>query len=133
MKTHDVQSISIARPARTVFDFVADPANLPKWTNAFKRADAQSADLMTPEGAVPVKLDTAGQSAQGTVDWTMTFPDGSVGTAYSRITPEGEDSSIYSFVLMAPPVPLEMLEGALTAQIGILAEELAALKSRLEA
>ena len=35
MKTHDVQSVSIAQPARVVFDYVAKPENLPKWTNAF--------------------------------------------------------------------------------------------------
>ena len=63
----------------------------------------------------------------------MTFPDGSVGQAFSRITPEGEDKAIYTFVLMAPPVPLEALEGALEAQKAILAEELAGLKTRLEA
>ncbi|WP_346914182.1 hypothetical protein [uncultured Roseibium sp.] len=63
----------------------------------------------------------------------MTFPDGSVGTAYSRVTPDGAEKSIYSFVLMAPPVPLEMLEGALSEQMGILARELVELKTRLEA
>jgi hypothetical protein len=63
----------------------------------------------------------------------MTFPDGAVGTAWSRVTPDGEDRAIYSFVLMAPPVPLELLEGALTEQMGILAGELAELKTLLEA
>lgn len=48
MKTFDVQSIAIEKPADTVFEFVADPANLPKWTNAFKSADGQSAMLETP-------------------------------------------------------------------------------------
>ncbi|MBY8977911.1 SRPBCC family protein [Rhodobacteraceae bacterium NNCM2] len=132
MKTHDVQSVEIAKPARTVFDFVADPANLPKWTNAFKRADASSADLETPNGTVPIRLDTAARAEQGTVDWTLTFPDGSVGTAWSRVTPDGAERSIYSFVLMAPPVPLEALEGALAEQIATLSRELGDLKTRLE-
>lgn len=52
---------------------------------------------------------------------------------FSRVTPDGDRGSVYSFVLMAPPVPLEALEGALSAQVEILANELKALKARLEA
>jgi hypothetical protein len=133
MKTFDVQSIAIEKPADTVFEFIADPANLPKWTNAFKSADGQSAMLETPGGAIPIKLETVSRRDTGTVDWKMSFPDGTVGTAFSRITPDGENRSIYSFVLMAPPVPLKRLEGALTEQMAILARELIALKARLEA
>jgi hypothetical protein len=133
MKTHDVQSVAIARSQGAVFDYVADPKNLPKWTNAFKRADMETAELVTPNGAVPIRLETIAHSEQGTVDWKMTFPDGSVGAAFSRVTPDGKDASIYSFVLMAPPVPLEALEGALAEQMGILAGELVELKACLEA
>ena len=43
------------------------------------------------------------------------------------------DRSVYSFVLMAPPVPLEALEGALSTQMAVLAQELQTLKARLEA
>lgn len=133
MKTHDVQSISIARPRAEVFAYIADPANLPLWTNAFKSANAERAELATPSGEVPIRLQTRASVEQGTVDWIMTFPDGSTGTAYSRVTEDAEDTSIYSFVLMAPPVPLEMLEGALQDQKKTLANELVALRARLEA
>jgi hypothetical protein len=60
------------------------------------------------------------------IDWTITFPDGAVAKAASRVTPHGE-RSIYTFVLEAPPVPLERLEGALAEQSRILTMELAAL------
>ncbi len=133
MKTFDVQSIAVDRPAAAVFGFIADPGNLQRWTNAFSRADATSADLVTPNGTVPIKLDTIAVEATGTVDWKMTFPDGAVGLAFSRVTPDGKDKCVYSFVLMAPPVPLEMLEGALGAQMATLAKELKALKTLLEA
>lgn len=131
MKTFDIQSIVIHRPATAVFDYVANPARLPEWTNAFARADATSADLVTPNGTVAIALDTIAGST-GTVDWKMTFPDGTVGWAYSRVTPDGVDKAIYSFILMAPPVPLEMLEGALEEQMKTLSKELLALKARLE-
>ena len=133
MKTHDVQSISIAKPRSEVFAYIANPENLPKWTNAFKSADAESAELVTPNGAVPIRLETRASADQGTVDWIMTFPDGSKGAAYSRVTEDEGDTSIYSFVLMAPPVPLEMLEGALEEQKKTLAKELVSLQARLEA
>lgn len=133
MQHHDVQSIAIARPAPDVFAFVADPANLPKWTKAFRKADSEKAELATPNGAVPIGLETARNDTAGTVDWKMIFPDGAVGMAFSRITPHGPDKSVYSFVLMAPPAPLERLEGALAEQKALLAEELIALKAALEA
>jgi len=112
---------------------VSQPSNLPKWTNAFKSADSSSAELVTPNGAVSIALQTITHDGHGTIDWKMTFPDGAVGMAYSRVTPDGADRAVYSFVLMAPPVPLEMLEGALGAQMEILAKELRALKGLLEA
>ncbi|WP_106755068.1 SRPBCC family protein [Pannonibacter carbonis] len=133
MKTFDVQSIGINKPAGAVFTFVAEPSNLPKWTNAFKSANSSSAELVTPNGAVPISLQTITHDGHGTIDWKMSFPDGAVGMAYSRVTPDGADRAVYSFVLMAPPVPLEMLEGALGAQMETLAKELKALKRLLEA
>ena len=133
MNPFDVQSIGVAVSAERLFKFIAEPANLPKWTNAFKSADNRTAELATPDGAVPIKLKTEARKDAGSVDWIMTFPDKSVGYAYSRVTQNGEDASIYSFVLMAPPAPLEMLEGALDAQKPILAEELKRLKALMEA
>ena len=133
MKTFDVQSIGIAAPAAAVFEFVADPSNLPRWTHAFQSADSCSAVLVTPNGAVPITLQTITDDALGVVDWKMTFPDGTEGMAFSRVTPDGPDGAVYSFALMAPPVPLEMLEGALSAQMEILADELLKLKVILEA
>lgn len=133
MKNFDVQSIGLTVAADTAFDYISQPSNLPKWTNAFSRADATSADLVTPNGAVPIKLQTVVSRDAGSVDWLMTFPDGAKAAAYSRITPNGEGESIYSFVLMAPPVPLKALEGALEAQKGILAAELEELKGLLAA
>ena len=132
MKTFDVQSIGIGVPRNRVFEFVAEPGNLPKWATAFKSADKHSAHLQTPQGTAAIALRTDARRDAGTVDWTMTFPDSSVGTAYERVTPDGENRSIFSFVLMAPPVPLEAVEGAPEAQRKTLAEELVRLKAILK-
>lgn len=132
MKTFDVQSIEISRSAQDVFAYVAAPENLPKWTNAFKSADHAKAELETPAGAVPIALETRAHTEAGTIDWFLTFPDGGQGSAYSRVTESGVGKAIYTFVLMAPPVALEALEGALADQMEILAGELRELKAVLE-
>ena len=127
----DIQSIGINRAANNVFDFIAKPENLPLWTNAFAKADQTSAIMVTPNGEFPIKLETIIAKENGTIDWVMTMPDGSVGKAFSRVSENGKNT-IYSFVLLAPPVPLEQLEGALSAQKIVLAEELKDLKRILE-
>jgi hypothetical protein len=120
-----VKSIQINAAFKDVFDYVANPGNLPKWTNAFKEANNSSAVMATPEGELEIKLKTKAISDAGTVDWYMTLPDGTMGAAYSRVTENVPGSGcIYSFILLAPPVPLEQLEGTLTQQGNILEHEL---------
>ncbi len=124
MKIFDLQGVEIKAPVSDVFDYIADPKNLPEWTHAFRSVSDGNAILETPNGSVEIKIDVLTSKAKGTIDWVMTFPDGVVGTAYSRVVDSGKDSSIYSFVLLAPPVPLEQIEGVLKEQIGILNQEL---------
>jgi hypothetical protein len=132
MKIFDVQGIEIKAPVSDVFNYIADPRNLPKWTHAFKAVSDGQALLETPNGFIEIKLEVKASKAQGTIDWVMTFPDGSVSTAYSRVVDSGRGSSIYSFVLLAPPVPLEHIEGALEQQTRILRDELSNLTKILE-
>lgn len=133
MKTFDVQSIEINAPAQAVHRYIAEPRNLPAWTHAFSVADDSGAAMRTPNGEVQIQLQTQSDEATGVVDWTMRFHDGSEGRAFSRVAPLDVERCVYSFVLLAPPVPLEMLEGALDAQMQILARELVSLKRIVEA
>ena len=133
MRTFDVQGIEILAPRAAVFGFIRDPRNLPLWAHAFQRADDHRASLATPNGNVEIGLATRADEDAGTVDWELRFPDGSSGIAQSRVTQTPRDSSIYSFVLHAPPVPLEQIEGALDAQRVTLQQELLQLKRILEA
>ena len=130
-KNFDVQSIGINVNHRKAFEFIAKPENLPLWTNAFTKANNQSATMVTPNGALEIELETIVSDDLGTVDWIMTMPDGSKGKAFSRISENGNEA-IYSFILLAPPVPLEQLEGALSIQKLLLEEELVDLKKMLE-
>ncbi|MBT33752.1 MAG: hypothetical protein CMO01_29155 [Thalassobius sp.] len=131
MRNHDVQSVNISAPSTKVFDFIANPSNLPKWTVAFKEADENSAMLITPKGELKIGLETKVDRLLGTIDWYMTMPDGTLGLAYSRVVDGPDNKAIYSFTLIAPPVPLEEVEGTLTAQIGQLKEELIKLQTIL--
>jgi hypothetical protein len=132
MRTFDVQGIEIHTTRGRVFEFIRDPANLPQWAHAFTSAEQGRARLETPEGAVEVGLGVCADADTGTVDWRLTFPDGSVGLAQSRVTETTCGTCIYSFVLHAPPVALKQVGGALEAQSATLRSELATLKTLME-
>jgi hypothetical protein len=132
MRRFDVQGVEIQASRDAVFEFVRNPRNLPQWAHAFQSADDEQARLATPAGTVDVRLRTLAAPDAGTVDWQLEFPDGSIGLAHSRVTETNRGTCIYSFVLHAPPVPLEQLEGALDVQRATLQTELATLKSLLE-
>jgi hypothetical protein len=126
MRTFDVQSIEFDVPFAEAFPYLANPTTLPEWTHAFKAVDDRQATMVSPHGAVQVGLRVDASAAHGTIDWTLTFPNGAIARASSRLIPRGP-KSIYTFVLEAPPLPLEELEGALAEQSRILADELATL------
>ena len=132
MRMFDVQGVEIAASSRKVFEFVKEPTNLPQWANAFASAGGGRARLETAAGTVEVALAVTTDAATGVVDWRLQFPDGAIGLAQSRVTETTRATCIYSFVLHAPPVALEEIEGALEAQRGILKSELLTLKSLME-
>jgi hypothetical protein len=115
-----------------VFEFLREPGNLPRWAHAFVSAEDGHVRLETPAGAVEARLTVSADDRTGTVDWRLEFPDGTVGLAHSRVIETSRGTSVYSFVLHAPPVALEELEGALEAQRMLLQSELATLKALLE-
>jgi hypothetical protein len=131
LKTFDVQFIEIEAPFEKVFTFIADPGNLPRWTSAFREADENSALLVTPNGELKIGLQTITHSS-GVIDWHMHMPDGSIGKAYSRVTGLPNGNVVYSFVLLAPPVPIEEIEGTLEQQKQLLAIELKKLAHLLK-
>ena len=131
MKNFDVQHTLIQAPFNSVFEYIVNPKNLPEWTSAFSSADENKAVLETPNGKLEVGLEVKSSKEHGTVDWHMTMPDGSVAAAYSRITPNGASSSVYIFVLMAPPGPIEQVEGTLKQQMELLQTELQNLQKIL--
>ena len=132
MSSYEVESIEIAVEPSKVVEYISRPENLPHWTEAFSRADQASATMKTPNGRMEIGLTTLTNVQAGSVDWQMKMPDGTVATAFSRVTPDRGASSIYSFVLMSPPGALEELEGNLDQQRDTLARELRRVKGLLE-
>lgn len=132
MKRFDVKGVELQVDMKRAFAFIADPTNLPQWTSAFASVTKNGAVLRTPNGEVGISLSVPCSDENGTIDWIMTFPDGNVAKAFSRLAPLDQESCIYTFVLTPPPVPLEHLEGALEEQSQILTEELSRLKDLLE-
>jgi polyketide cyclase/dehydrase/lipid transport protein len=132
MSTFDVQSIEIAAPFERVFAYIADPATLPEWAHAFKAVSNGRATLATANGVVQIGLTVDASREQGTIDWMLAFPDGSEAKAFSRAIRARADCTVYSFVLLPPPGPLEQLEGAFAQQREILREELATLRRLVE-
>jgi len=130
MRDFDVQTVELAVPFDVAFRYIADARMLPVWTHAFRSVADGRAELVTPRGTVSVGLQVQAARESGTVDWLMTFPDGSTGRAYSRLIERG-DRTLYSFVLLVPPGPLEEVEGALEEQAKALAEELQTLQRNL--
>lgn len=130
-RTFDVQFIEIEAPFEKVFSFIANPLNLPKWTAAFSKADSQKALLVTSKGELEIGLQTISDT-NGIIDWHMQMPDGGTGRAHSRLTALPNGNVVYTFVLLAPPVPVEEIEGSLEAQKKLLAEELKKLAQILK-
>jgi hypothetical protein len=131
MKTFDIQAVGINSTFEKAFEYIANVHNLPAWTSAFKKVSNRKALLETPDGSVEIGLKVNASRDQGTIDWIMRFPDGSVSTAYSRVVEAEKNRCVYSFILLAPLGPLEKLEGTLRQQSEILKEELARLTSIL--
>jgi hypothetical protein len=132
LTNHHVQSVNINSSADKVFSFISKPQNLPQWTAAFKYADEASAVLSSPMGDLSIGLSTKTNAEMRTIDWYMTMPDGTTGAAYSRIVEGPDKKAIFTFILLAPPGPLEKVEGSLKEQIMLLANELENLKKMLD-
>ncbi len=144
MNTFRVESVQIKAAFDKVFAYIAASETLPMWTHAFKSVRDGTAILATPAGTVEIGLRVNPCRDQGTIDWFMKFPNGSEAdwfmkfpngseAAYSRLVPEAQETCVYSFVLLGPPVPLAQLECALDQQAKILREELKRLQQILEA
>ena len=54
-----VESITLNVDASCAYDYIRNPANLPRWTNAFHSISDNSAVMETPKGRIEVGLPQA--------------------------------------------------------------------------
>ena len=132
-KKFEIVSIAINAHPDMVFDYVANGKNLPEWTEFFKEADDSSAIIVTSQGELKVAMETVLNKELGVIDTIIEMPDGSKNHSWSRVTgnKQGKES-VFSFTLVAPPMPPDALVKFLSGQKAQLEEELQTLKSILE-
>ncbi len=126
----DTQAVTLDAPAATVFEFLADPENLPRWAIGFAhsiRREGEGWRVVTAQGEVGVRI--AADARLGTVDFHITpTPDVEV-VAYSRVLP-APGGAVYVFTqLQAPGMP----DAAFDGQVRALREELVVLQSIVRA
>jgi hypothetical protein len=127
MPTNIVLSRSIAidaTPAK-VFDFVAEPRNLPLWApGAVKSVEPSGDDWIFHNGDSERRVIVRTSQEYGTVD--LLSPDGP--GVFTRVVPNGTGAE-YQFTLFFPEgTP----EDAVTAQSDIIDEELVTVRTHCE-
>jgi len=96
-------SVSIDRPSREVYDFVSNPANLPRWASGIGASIEQVKGewvAQTPNGPVEVRF--APRNNLGVLDHYVTLPTGAVIYVPLRVIPNGSGSEL-TFTLFRQP------------------------------
>lgn len=126
----DTQSVTIEIDARSLFGFLADPENLPRWAVGFCRAIRREADrwiAQTQQGEVEIRYVT--DAADGVIDFHISVEPGVELVARSRVVPNGEHAEYIFTQFQARGMPDHVFEG----QIAALKEELLVLGSLIRA
>ncbi len=130
----NTQTITIERDADTVFRFVAEPPNLPRWASTFApRIDPAGDDqwvVPSPAGQVLLRFDA--DIERRTVDFHMmpVVPTPGVeGLAASRVVPNGAGAEYVFTMFQFDGMPDEVWY----AQLEELSRELWRLKAAIEA
>jgi hypothetical protein len=124
-------SIVIERSAADVYDFAADPANLPLWAAGLARTIMEQVDGQwvadSPMGPVTVKF--VDHNAFGVLDHVVTLPSGDRVYNPLRVIPFGDASEVV-FTLRRQP---GMTDEQFLVDADAVRADLASLKRILEA
>jgi hypothetical protein len=115
---------------KAVQEFVADPANLPRWAVGFAKAVRQGHDgqwiVETAAGDVPIDIESHADT--GVVDFHLQPAPGVRNTAFSRTVAAGQ-GTLYSFTQLQPT---DMTDAVFEMNTAAVRHELVALKAILE-
>lgn len=128
----DVQHVSIYvdRPPGEVYDFAADPRNLPRWAAGLARAEVKKEGdhwlMESPMGKVKVRF--AKRNSLGVLDHDVTTEAGVTIHNPMRVVPNGRGSQFTFTLIRQPGTPDEQF----AADRAAVENDLRALKSLLE-
>jgi hypothetical protein len=124
-------SIGIDRPASQVYDFAADPLNLPKWAAGLAGSsverDGEQWFTDSPMGRVTFTF--APPNDFGVLDHEVTLPSGEAVYNPLRVISDGDGCEVVFTLRQRPAMTDEDFEGDAAA----VAKDLATLKSVVEA
>jgi hypothetical protein len=122
--------IAINRPATVVYDFAADPRNLPRWAAGLAGTtvdhDGEQWFTDSPMGRVSFRF--APRNEFGVLDHDVTLPDGQTVSNPLRVIGDGDGCEVVFTLRQRPGMSEEELERDAEA----VARDLATLKSLLE-
>ena len=128
-------TVTINRPPAEVYDFVADPRNLPQWAAGLARSSVEQVGdywvADAPFGKVRIKF--AERNALGVLDHDVTFDDAATGQTVTvhnpmRVLPHGAGSE-FVFTLFRQP---NMTDEQFAADKAAVEQDLRTLKTLLE-
>ncbi len=124
-------SIGIKRPMSEVYDFAADPLNLPRWAAGLAGSkverDGQQWFTDSPMGRVTFAFTP--RNDFGVLDHDVTLPSGQIVYNPLRVISDGDECEVVFTLRQRPDMTNEDFEGDADA----VAADLATLKSLVEA
>jgi hypothetical protein len=127
----DTRGVTIEAAPHSVFEFVANPQNLPFWAVGFCRSiRRETGDLwvvVTASGEVPIRYEL--NETAGTVDFRFSPLPGREARAYSRVVPNGDGAEYIFTQFQFAGMPNDTFE----AQVRALADELQVLRGLIHA
>jgi hypothetical protein len=131
MTTSVTKSVQIGRPAADAYDFLADPATMPRWAihnvTGIRPLGGGRWELDTPrgKGGLVPRYDRK----TGILDHDFIDAGEGCWSVSARVVPAGASDSVYLITLTKPDaMPVELFERGME----LMDEELAALKACIE-
>lgn len=122
-------SVDIDRPAREVYDYASDPANLPAWSSGIGDSiEYVEGEWVVASPAGRAVIVFAGANDFGVLDHTVTFASGATFYNPMRVTPRGDGSEV-DFTLRRSP---GQTDANYKADAAAVAADLHSLKALIE-
>jgi hypothetical protein len=126
----NTENVTVNVDHRQLFEFLADPNNLPKWAVGFCRSirrDGERWVVQTQQGEVAIRYVT--DPSLGIIDFYITPAPGIEVAAFSRVLPNAGGSEYVFTQFQTPDMPDNLFE----RQVRALKEELVVLRALMHA